>query len=422
MPARERYVKRGTEGAKDCRNARERGDLLEDPMKCLVVVSLLFTISGTAAGQDRGVIECQDRASITAWEQPESIMVARQLSCDQAVTILGVERGYVKIQVGQQIGYVDAKYVRILQAQEQRSVQPEKQDAKEIRQAQQNPGKTSTPKPLQQKPVPRIASRQTSQSDENEERGHGRHSFGLGFDVSHREYEEPGFMNDKGIMSGVFGDYTFHPGHFMFRLDGRLSLGNIDYWSKETGTAAGIRDYNLETRFSFGYSLMASEKTSFTPFMGFGYRYLLNGFGQRLTTTGATGYDRKSNYLYSPMGLETMFRLKPRWSLGLVGEYDLLWHGWQYSEIGDMVIDPYIPIVLPNLVLKNDQNHGWGARGSIKLIKNMRRIDFSVEPYFRYWDIKDSDLFELVVYPAYYSAREPANNTKEWGAKIGIRF
>jgi hypothetical protein len=82
-------------------------------------------------------------------------------------------------------------------------------------------------------------------------------------------------MNNKGIMWGVSGDYTFHPHDFMFKLDGRFSLGDIDYWSNETGTAAGMRDYNFETRFSFGYNLMASDKASFTPFIGFGYRYLV---------------------------------------------------------------------------------------------------------------------------------------------------
>jgi len=199
-------------------------------MKCLVVVSLLFTISGTAAGQDRGVIECRDRASITAWEKPESIMVVRQLSCGQTITVLNVERGYVKIQIGQQIGYVDGKYVRILQGQEQRSVQSETQDAKEIQQAQQHPIKTITPKPSQQKPVQRITSQKTGQSYEDEDPRRGRHRFGLGFDVSYREYEEPAFMSNKGTMWGVSGDYTFLPNHFMLKLDGRVSLGNIDYW------------------------------------------------------------------------------------------------------------------------------------------------------------------------------------------------
>jgi hypothetical protein len=313
--------------------------------------------------------------------------LVEQLSCGQTVSVIGLERGYLKIKIGERIAYVEAKYVRLPQIQKQRITQIEEQ----------------TKKP-QQPSKPR------------------RHEGGLAFDVSHREYEEPNFVNQKGIMWGVSGDYAYRPNNFMFKLDGRFSFGNMKYWSTGTGTAEDIRDYNYETRFSFGYDLKASERACFTPFAGLGYRYLFDGFGGITTSTGARGYDRKSNYLYSPIGMETMFRLKGGWSLGFVGEYDLFWHGWQYSEIGDFTVVPYY-LVLPNYVAKNDQDSGWGARGSIKLIKNLGRVDFAIEPYFRYWNIKNSDSFELLI-PNYllFTLIEPANITKEWGTKLGIRF
>jgi hypothetical protein len=384
---------------------------------------LVFCIP--AFPQDRGTIICDPGSTLPmpAWASPGGANVVEQISCGQMVTIAGFEKGYFRIQVGDRFGYVYAKYLRPIQTPEQPIAQPEAQ-AKEL--PQSIPEEQA--KELQQPaPSPTPAER-TAQSYVGNQEELRRHEGGLYFEVSHIYYAEPDFMRNKGFMWGFSGDYTYRPDRFMLKVDGRFSLGDVDYWSAGTGTQEDIRDYNFETRFSFGYDLTASEKTSVIPFMGLGYRYLFDGGGGTVTSSGARGYDRKSNYLYSPIGMETTFRLGRGWLLGFSGEYDLLWHGWQYSEIGDLVEDPFIPIVLPDFVAKNDQEKGWGARGSIKLVKNLGRMDFAVEPYLRYWHIEDSDAFQLFWYsylfdmPVLDSMKEPANNTTEWGVRVGIRF
>lgn len=245
-----------------------------------------------------------------------------------------------------------------------------------------------------------------------------RHFGEVYFEVSNIYYDEPNFARNKGFMYGVSGDYTYRPNHFMLKLDGRFSLGNVDYWSSNY-TANGIRDYNLETRFSVGYTLKAgSRKARFTPFFGLGHRYLFDGF----SAISPGGYDRKSNYLYSPAGMETMFRLGHRLSLGLTGEYDLFWHGWQYTELQQEGLS-----VVP---VKNDQTDGWGARGSLAITRRLGRIDFTIAPFFRYWDIKQSDLgFQIIsiysqgyLYYFGFPGVEPRNTTTEWGSKFGIAF
>lgn len=393
-------------------------------------VALLFSLllCASAFPQDGGIIQCDpgmDR--VPAWTAPGRAYAAEQLNCGQLVSIVSIERGYVKIQIGERFAYVDAKYVRLLQVPvpaptaERAVVQPIYQQPTLPQTAQQpqspEPSQPISPAVYTQKPIPSIGSVQEYPR---------RHEAGLSFEISNIYYDEPGLMRNKGFMYGVSGDYTYRPNNFMLKLDGRFSLGDVDYWSNGTGVDEGLRDYNYETRFSFGYALGSINKASFTPFIGLGYRYLFDGEEGAITTSGAHDYDRKSNYLYSPIGIQTMFRSGSGWSLGLSGEYDLLWHGWQYSEFGNYAVTTYPPIILPNFVAKNDQENGWGARGSLTIIKNFGKIAFDIEPYFRYWDFEDSDLFEIVQYPFtiydYLSLREPKNTTTEWGAKIGIRF
>ena len=91
---------------------------MEDLMKSLLFVPFFFLVSTVLAAQDRGIIECQDQNSVIAWEAPGSIAVIKQLACGQSVTIVGLERGYVKIQIKENVfGFVEAKYVRTLGGQ-----------------------------------------------------------------------------------------------------------------------------------------------------------------------------------------------------------------------------------------------------------------------------------------------------------------
>jgi hypothetical protein len=387
---------------------------------------LLFCslLPGTAVSKEIGIIRCDAGMSrVAAWTSPRAVRnVIDYVNCGQSVTVVGEENGYVRIQIGRGFAYIDARYVALSQTQ--------KEPAPEIDEHGKKPA-ASTPTQGAEDPFSKLDAAQpsatstgSSRVSRDEEDRQGRHSLGLNFEASSIYYDEPNFMRNKGIMYGLSGDYTYRPNHFMFKMDGRFSFGNMDYWSGRTGTNSGIRDYNFETRFSLGYSLNASPKVVFTPFVGLGYRYLADLSGGMTTTSGASGYDRESNYLYSPLGTEAMLRLKGRWALGLTGEYDLFWHGWQYSEIGDMPVpNPYyIPVFLPGFVAKNDQANGWGARGSIKLVRKLRRIDFAIEPYFRYWNIKDSDLFVIQVVNYGWGGKEPVNNTTEWGSRFGITF
>jgi len=91
---------------------------------------LLFCAS--AFSQDIGIIQCDSESmtSVPAWISPGRAQVVEQLSCGQMVSITGTGTyitgtqyssrpiDYVEIQIADMAAYVNAKYVRIVDAQE----------------------------------------------------------------------------------------------------------------------------------------------------------------------------------------------------------------------------------------------------------------------------------------------------------------
>lgn len=239
-----------------------------------------------------------------------------------------------------------------------------------------------------------------------------RHTFEIGSEAYYFKYEEPGEMKENGIMYGLNGAYTFYD-RIMLKAEARYAWGEVDY--KNSGTLNGIYDYTLEFRGLAGWGFPVGISSLLTPYVGLGYRYLNDDLEGKTTSTGALGYERESNYFYTPVGIQTLTELTYDWSLGLNVEYDYLWKGRQKSHLRD--VDPDFND------LENDQNKGFGLRGSLKLIKKGEKIDFVIEPFVRYWNIKKSEeqdvTYSGVVIGYGY---EPKNNTTEMGVKLAVNF
>lgn len=238
------------------------------------------------------------------------------------------------------------------------------------------------------------------------------HTWELGADVSHITYKEPSVMEEKGMMYGIVGSYTYRS-KFMLKADGSFSYGQVDY--KNSGTLDNIDDYILEFRGVCGYDFPILKASILTPYVGIGYRYLNDDMSGMTTSTGALGYERESNYLYSPIGVTIFTPLRNGWSFGATVEYDIFWRGKQISHLSDAVPGLNDP--------ENRQKKGYGARGSIKLQKKDEKIDFAIEPYIRYWNIKKSEDADLTYYGTYIGyAYEPKNNSTEIGIMLAMMF
>ena len=254
----------------------------------------------------------------------------------------------------------------------------------------------------------------------------------LGTELSWIAYREPGFIKDKGMMYGVFGEYTYrlsenqHIHSFkdafsdtnkinMFRVDGKFSYGSVDYESEGTGSLDDIRDYMFEFRGVAGYDFPVFDASRITPYVGIGYRYLNDDSGGRKTTTGAAGYERESRYVYLPAGFEIKNDFSNGWTAGLALEYDIFLGGKQKSHLGDAIAGLN--------AVENEQKKGKGWRSSIKIMRRSERLDFFVEPFVRYWKIQDSEISSITYNGvAVGYGLEPENNSTEYGIQFGLQY
>ncbi|MDO8722670.1 MAG: hypothetical protein Q7J31_10670, partial [Syntrophales bacterium] len=166
----------------------------------------------------------------------------------------------------------------------------------------------------------------------------------------------------------------------------------------------------LEIRGLGGYGFPILKATTIKPYLGIGYRYLNDDMSGRYTSTNAFGYERESTYIYSPIGIEVITTLKNGWSVGAMLEYDYFWEGTQKSHLGWQ--PGYYDI-------ENDQEKGYGLRGSVEFRKKGEKLDFLIEPFIRYWNIEDS---KITTDPGGTSWKEPKNNSTEFGIKFAVKF
>ncbi len=239
-----------------------------------------------------------------------------------------------------------------------------------------------------------------------------RNSVELGLESYYHRYKEPGVMRNQGFMNGLQAAYSYHDA-LMFKGEMRAAFGLVDY--KNSGTMDDLKDFNFELRGMGGYDFQVSERFILTPYFGLGYRYLNDDSSGKLTSTGAAGYDRESNYVYSPLGLDALFAMDERWSLGGTLEYDAFWWGRQISHLEDANrgFD----------AVSNTQKKGYGFRSSVRLQMKGEGLDFVIEPFIRYWYVKKSNnssvTYNGVIIGYGY---EPKNNTTEYGVKISVRY
>ena len=247
-----------------------------------------------------------------------------------------------------------------------------------------------------------------------------RHAGDLGNEISYIKYEEPDVMEEEGMMYGIVGSYTFH-NKLMLKAEGKFSYGQVDYDGElSNGTSYTIDDidnYMLEARGLGGWDFLVwsddigAHSVYITPYIGIGYRYLNDD-----PSFDPAGYERESNYFYSPIGIGIIAKSENGWSIGGMAEYDLFWYGLQRTHLEDFIagLD----------TVDNDQHKGWGIRGSIKIQKEWEKIGLIIEPFIKYWAIGKSEETAITYSgtPIGLVGYEPKNNSMEIGGKLAVIF
>jgi hypothetical protein len=230
--------------------------------------------------------------------------------------------------------------------------------------------------------------------------------------MSEFAYHEPG-MKNVGIMSGVGISFSKYVGKVYWNTDMGLEAGRVKYTSVDTGAVNNNANLSFEARVVAGMNLgkaITGEETTWTfvPYGGLAYRFLDNDTEGKTSSTGYSGYDRRSNYIYSPVGMKVTKQFAKGWSISSQAEYDLFWLGTQFSYISPTIT--------------NHQTSGYGLRGSVELRYKGKERDFVIEPFITYWSIGISNTETLLTTSGKYVFWEPANTTTEIGCKIGFSF
>jgi len=240
-----------------------------------------------------------------------------------------------------------------------------------------------------------------------------RHTFELGPEVSYIVYKEPGQMKERGMMYGLIGSYSYH-NKIMLKADAKGSWGKVDY--SNSGKIDNLEDYMLEGRGLVGYDFPIAQVHSITPYVGVGYRYLNDDGSGKISSTGARGYERESNCIYSPIGMEFSIHLGNGLFATEILEFDYFWWGKQKTHLSD--IDPGYNDP------ENRQRKGYGLRGSMTLKKKFEKVGFEIGPFIKFWSLKKSDT-EPIKFNGSFTGLylfEPKNNSTEFGVKLSVTF
>jgi hypothetical protein len=189
---------------------------------------------------------------------------------------------------------------------------------------------------------------------------------------------------------------------FLYTLE--YSFGNVDYSSAGTGTMKkqyykGRLEYYLSTSSRVGAN-------DLLPYIGLGYRDLLDDSGFKTSSTNHLGYDRLSKYYYVPIG--AIWYISD--SLSLKSQYNYFLEGKQISFLNEILPNTYT--VNP----ENTQRLGWGIDLTLRSKLNKK---WSTYGFFRSWNVEDSD---SVSCSALVYCMEPKNQTHEIGAGISYHF
>ena len=215
----------------------------------------------------------------------------------------------------------------------------------------------------------------------------GHLTFRPYIELSNYAYQEPSVMektSDKPFLGlGLTVEAPIL--NDLVTLDVAYKTGTTNYSSVRTGKTSA--DPTNISRIEVKY---VTKFDQLEVYSGIGYRSLFDSWGNKVTSTNHDTYDRRSQYVYVPLGM----KFNNGFLSNTMVQFNFLLRGLQTSYFG--TISGYQDT-------SKLQKSGWGVRSEKKISDNLQL-------FISYWDIKESE-FNRGFY-------EPQNTTFETGVKL----
>jgi hypothetical protein len=239
-----------------------------------------------------------------------------------------------------------------------------------------------------------------------------KHQLAIGLNNLNLTYTEPSAMKETGTLLGLNGTHTISwPNNVSIATQLHYYNGNITYDGelmdntpkkiKNISNTIFVAEVHIQKEFRH-------LSTSLTPYIGLGYRYWLDELG-----TDPSGYDRKTTYLYIPIGTTLHYPVTETLSLNILSQYNLFIEGKNTSD--------YSKFTWTNDNLNVTQSTGYGylldCNATLKLSQQNR---LSANIQYHYWDIANSSVDYLQTTEGPKKYKEPKNKTKE--LRLGIQY
>ncbi|MDP8236270.1 MAG: hypothetical protein P9M08_07785 [Candidatus Erginobacter occultus] len=227
----------------------------------------------------------------------------------------------------------------------------------------------------------------------------------FGTEIGEFHYRESHFMREDGPQYGGYLAVGLRPAPWYFQFYVSYVGGDITYdggygwgwWYRDLKGDTSNFIVNLR---GLSGCLVVDNDLQVLLYSGLGYRYLENDLNDVAIPGVVSGYLREQTYFYLPIGGEISFPISVDggWTLGLRGEFDWMFYGYNYSD-----------------GIKLDNQKGWGFRLTPFLRWDLdENIAFKLELFGEYWKIDDSDGNEGFM--------EPENASNYYGGRLGVIF
>ena len=239
--------------------------------------------------------------------------------------------------------------------------------------------------------------------------------FEVGYMFTSMRYQEQK-MYDLAKLNGITAAYNWYNDDKSLRIRGEAdySQGNYkyfgQYWGGKPLTMEGTTDI-ANVRGLVGSAYPVSATVLATPYGGLGYRFT------KTDEDHSAGYKRHITYLYLPVGADlSMLPFKNqniRVRANLEGQFLISGKAKAFMEEDDSRYN--------NPEVR--QSRGYGFRASVAGDFKIGKTVASIQPYFQFWRVENSNLAKLMKDPADpYYVREPYNETSAAGAVASVLF